>query len=153
MRGVPPITRRLTAVSLLVLCAVLWVAAPNEVIELVAEQGDILLGRYSLGQFSALAILTAILLTLAGLLASGVRFDRELALRAVLVTGSVLLGVVLASLGSRWLVPARYVERAASQLEGDEEAAGPTRQRQPNQRFEMLRSDDPPASRSYAQPP
>jgi hypothetical protein len=153
MLGVPPITRRLAAVSILVLCAVLWVAAPNDVVELVAEQDDVLLGRYSLGQFSALAILTALLLMLAGLLASRVRFDRELALRAVLVSGSVLLGVVLASLGSHLLVPPRYVERASAPGEGDEEAAGLTRQRQPNQRFEMLRADDPPAPRSYAQPP
>jgi hypothetical protein len=133
-----------------VLCPVLWVAAPNEVIELVAEQHDILLGRYSLGQFSALGILTAILLTLAGLLASRVRFDRELALRAVLVTGSVLLGVVLASLGSRLVVPPRYVERAAA---SGEEAVGPTRQRPPHQRLELLRADEPPAARSYARTP
>jgi hypothetical protein len=144
------IARRLTAASLLVLSAALWLAAPNEVIELVAEQDDILLGRYSLGQFSALAILTAILLTLAGLLASRVRFDRELAARAVLVAVSVLVGAVLASLGSRLVIPARYVEAAGP--DGDEET-GATRRRQPHGHFELLRTDVPPAARSYARAP
>lgn len=149
----PRLGRRVLAASLLTLGAGLWKVAPNHVVELVAEQDAILLGRYSLGQFGALAILSAILLTLAALLASRVRFDRELAIRAALVTASVLLALTLASLGSQLLVPARYLERGAAERADDDVAVGPTRQRQPNQRFEMLRSDDPPAARSYARPP
>jgi hypothetical protein len=127
--------------------------APNDVLELVAEQQPILLGRYSIGQFSVLAILTALLLTFAALLASRVQFDRELAIRASLLTASILLGVILASLGSRLLVPARYVERPLEEGADEEGRAGVTRQRQPNQRFEILRSDVPPAARSYGNAP
>ena len=141
------------AASLLVLSAALWGMAPNQVIELVARQDPILLGRYSLGQFSALAILTAILLPLAALLASHVPFDRELAIRAALVSVSLLLGVILASLGSRLFVPARYLERSLEDAADEDAGVGLTRQRQPNQRFEIPRGDAPPAARSYPQPP
>jgi hypothetical protein len=136
------------AVLLLLLTGALW-GVPNDVVGLVAKQEPILLGRYALGQFVALVLLTGILLTLAALLASGARFDRELAARVGLVIGSVLLGVTLVSLASHWLVTPRYLERTVEAPE----AEGTTRQRLPNQSVEILRRDVPPAARSYANAP
>lgn len=153
--GNPQHRRRLLAAFVLLCTTVLWGAMPNRVVELVAEGDPVLLGRYSLGQLSALLLLTATLLGLAALLASRVRFDRELASRAALVVASTLLGVSFASLGSRVLVPARYLERAVEDPKGEAMGRLPeaTRQRQPNQRFEILRADLPPAARSYANAP
>jgi hypothetical protein len=148
-RALPP--RRIAALVLAAVVTVAW-AVPGPVPALIARQDAILLGRWSVGHFAALALGTIAALLVAALLWSR-RSLAESALLAALALGSTWLGVVaVASFAVQTLAP-RYVSTPVSRAVADPElrarVAGRVMTRQPDFRWDVVREDRPAPGRSY----
>ena len=100
--------RRALAALLALATLAAWLA-PYDVARFVAKQEVVLLGRYTVGIFTGLVIGSALLLLLAGLLASR-RSLGEAAALAVLVLSSVAVGASIVSVWSYVEIPPRYRE-------------------------------------------
>ena len=145
--------RRRVALGLLVIIAIAW-AIPGPVVAHVARQEPLLLGRYVMGHFAALAIGT-LLLGLAAALLWNQRSLGESALLALLALGSAFAGVVVVSSYARISIAPRYQSAPVANFVKDPalraRLGGNVTTREPNFRWEVLREDLPAPGRSYPQ--
>ncbi|RIK92982.1 MAG: hypothetical protein DCC71_24275 [Proteobacteria bacterium] len=131
--------------------AVAW-AIPGPVPALVARQDAVLLGRYAVGHFAALAVGTIALGVAAALLASR-RSLAESALLAAIAALSTFAGVVAIASVARETIAPRYVAAPVASAVADPalraRLAGRVLTRQPDYRWEVVREDRPAPGRSY----
>jgi hypothetical protein len=141
--------RRAAALVLVAVVAALWIL-PSDVPRLIARQRDVLLGRYAEGHFVAAVLATLLLVPVAVMIWRRVRV-LEIAARAVLVTVSAALAFAIASIVSYRPSAQRYLETPVDDLVGAaaDGLRGATRRRQPNERFQLARRDEPGPARSY----
>jgi hypothetical protein len=116
--------RRIVAVLIVLASLVAWLV-PSNLVKLIAQEDHVLLGRYSLEHFSALALFTPLLWVVALVLLLPARLDRRMALRALTIALSILTGLV----------------------------QGIVRSRPPNVQYEVSHIDKPRARRSYHHAP
>jgi hypothetical protein len=144
-------TRRHSALALFATIAVAW-SIPGPVPALIARQEAILLGRYGVGHFAALALGTLVLGLAAALLA-GRRSLAESALLGVLAIASTAAGVVAIAGVAQEIVSPRYLATPVARVVTDPELrtrlSGRVLTRQPDFRWEVLREDRPAPGRSY----
>lgn len=144
-------SRRLAAFALVAAIAVAW-AIPGPVPALIARQEAILLGRYGVGHFAALALGTLVL-GLAAVLLAGRRSLAESAALAALAMGSTAAGVVAIASVAQEIVSPRYLATPVARAVADpalrERLVGRVLTRQPEFRWEVLREDRPAPGRSY----
>lgn len=145
----------LLALGLLALSFCLWLF-PSNVVELIAKQRHVLLGRYSVDRFSTLFALTPILwLVCYALWASTKMSRRQVGFRIAAVLFSVLLGALAVEPVARMLRKPRYIEKKVEQKKDwrVERVEGVVRHRPPNKTFEMRYADLPPTARTYPNAP
>ena len=142
----PVTARRAAAVALVALAAALWIL-PSDVPRLIARQRDVLLGRYAEGHFVAAVLVTLLAVPVAAMVWRRVP-ALEIAMRCVLAVGSGALAFAVASILAYRPSEQRYLETPVAELVG-QGLAGATRRRQPNERFELKRRDEPGPARSY----
>ena len=151
LRSVP--TRRRVALGLVAIIAIAW-AIPGPVVAHVARQQPLLVGRYALGHFVALALGTLLLGLLAVLLWNR-RSLAETVLLATLALGSAFAGVVVVSSFARISIAPRYQSAPVANFVQDPalraRLGGTVTTREPNFRWEVLREDLPVPGRSYPQ--
>jgi hypothetical protein len=143
--------RRIAALALVAAIAAAW-AIPGPVPALIARQEAVLLGRYAVGHFTALALGTLALGLAAALLGSR-RTLAEAALLAVLAIGSTLAAVVAIAALARQSVAPRYVSTPVADAIADPalraRLAGRVLTRRPGLRWEVVREDVPAPGRTY----
>ena len=143
--------RRALAALLALATLAAWLA-PYDVARFVAKQEVVLLGRYTVGIFTGLVIGSALLLLLAGLLASR-RSLGEAAALAVLVLSSVAVGASIVSVWSYVEIPPRYLRRSLEEVVPDPalraRLRGSVMTRQPGLLWKTVRRDEPPPGRSF----
>ena len=148
-RGVP--TRRRLALGLVAIIAIAW-AVPGPVVAHVARQEPLLLGRYAVGHFVALALGTVVLGLVAALLWNR-RSLGETVLLASLALGSAFAGVVVVSSFARIGIAPRYQSAPVANFVNDPalraRLGGNVTTREANFRWEVLREDLPAPGRSY----
>jgi hypothetical protein len=146
--------RRALAALLALVVVVAWLA-PYDVPRFVAKQDVVLLGRYTVGIFTGLVVGSALLLLVAGLLASR-RTLGEAAGLLLLVGLSVSAGASIVSLWSYEEVRPRYLRMAVAEAVPDPalraSLRGSVMTRQPGLLWKTVRRDEPPPGRSYPQP-
>ncbi len=133
------------------LCTVLaaWFV-PSDVVELIARQRPVLLGRYSPQHFAGL-VFGSFFLGLLGLLLLRQRLSlRCLMFRFLLVSGVTLATLAATALVTGWQFRPRYVEGS---IERSGSAPLPTRHRPPDLRVEMVLQDHPKQRCSYPEAP
>ncbi|MCU0668539.1 MAG: hypothetical protein MUF70_04210 [Myxococcota bacterium] len=144
--------RRLAALALVAAIGIAW-AIPGPVPALIARQETLLLGRYGVAHFTALALATLVL-GLAAVLSIGRRSLAENARLAALAIAATAAGVVAIAGVAQELVAPRYVAtpvaRAVADPELRERLTGRVLTRQPGLRWEVSREDRPAPGRSYA---
>lgn len=145
----PP--QRIVALALVAVIVIAW-AIPGPVVSHVARQEPLLLGRYVVGHFAALALGTLLLGLVAGLLWAR-RSIAESALLTVMVLASSLVGVVLVSSLARFGIAPRYQGMPVAQAVQDPvlraQLVGGVTTRERNYRWDVTRSDEPAPGRSY----
>jgi hypothetical protein len=143
---------RAAALGLLAVAAAVWIV-PSDVPRLIARQRDVLLGRYSEGHLVAAVLVSLLAAPAAAMLWRGVR-GLEIAVRLALATASGALAFAVASIASYRPAQQRYLETPVRAFRSvPEDFAGATRRRQPNERFELERRDEPGPARSYPDRP
>lgn len=132
-----------------------WYFSSN-VLELIARQRDVLLGRYSFERFSNNLIFT-LTFWLAAYVSWCLRRHRpkEVAFRIIALLLAVLVGTVAIDIIGRFLRSPRYIER---QVENPTDwpvtlVAGIVRHRPPDQQYRVRYVDAPPTARSYLSAP
>lgn len=90
--------------------AVAWWIPPSDVVELVCDQSEVLVGRYSENRFFVNLLTSLPLALIGGLLVSRVRFDRLFAFKAIAVALGALLAFVVVDVALRFARDARYEE-------------------------------------------
>ena len=143
--------RRILALLVIALSLSLWTVT-SDLLELIAEQEEILFGLYSRQRFGQIFILNVLLLGFAYLLLSNMRFGREMAFNVIAVVFSTGMSIFAVILGSQWLLAPRYVEQEIVSPNGVK-LEGVTRHRPPNQHYELTFEDKPPVHRSYPNAP
>jgi hypothetical protein len=145
--------RRAAALGLLAFAAALWIF-PSDVPRLIARQRDVLLGRYAEGHFVAAVLVTLLAVPVAAMLWRRVE-PLEIAARAILVGGSAALAFAIASILSYRPSEQRYLETPVAEIVSGTQGGltGTTRRRQPHERFELRRRDEPGPARSYPHRP
>jgi hypothetical protein len=145
--------RRATVLALVAAAAAVWIF-PSDVPRLVARQRDVLLGRYSEGHFVAAVLTSLLLLPIAAMVRRRVP-PLEIAARVALVAGSSALAFAAVSIAMYRPAEQRYLETPVRELvrSAPIELAGATRRRQPNERSELARRDEPGPARSYPDRP
>lgn len=146
--------RRWSALLVFGLSIALW-ATESDVITLIAEQEEVLFGRYSERHMGALLVITPLLWGLAAALWSRQRLGRALGNFALATTSTLVAILLLVYLSSIISGPARYVERDTTNdtRARELELAGVVRHRPPNERYELVYSDVPEHARSYPDAP
>lgn len=143
--------RRRVALALVAVIAVAW-AIPGPVPALIARQDTVLLGRYGVGHFAALAIGTLVL-GLAATLLAGRRSLAESALLVALALASTAAGVVAIASIAQQVVAPRYLATPVARAVADpalrERLTGRVLTRQPESRWDVLREDQPAPGRTY----
>jgi hypothetical protein len=144
-------TRRRIAVALVAGIAVAW-AIPGPVAALIARQDIVLLGRYGVGHFTALATGTLVL-GLAATLLAGRRSLAESALLVPLVLASTAAGIVAVASIAQEVVAPRYIATPVARAVADpllrEQLVGRVLTRQPDHRWDVVREDQPAPGRTY----
>lgn len=147
-------SRRLAALALVAAIGVAW-AIPGPVPALIARQEAVLLGRYGVGHFAALALGSLVLGLVAALLV-GRRTLAESALLAALAIGSTAAGIFAIAGVAQEIVSPRYVTAPVASVVADPalraRLVGRVVTRQPDFRWEVLREDRPAPGRSYPRP-
>jgi hypothetical protein len=132
-----------------------WLFSSN-VPKLIAEQKDVLLGRYSLEWFSVLFFLTP-LLWLAAYVAWSLRTHapKELVFRIVALVLGIFLATAVVDVIARIPRKPRYIERQVEIRTNwpGERVDDIVRHRPPNQQYRIRYADAPPTARSYPSPP
>ncbi len=127
-------------------------AIPSPVIALVARQEPLLLGRYGMAHFVALALGTLLLGLVVALLWNR-RSLAETAALAALALGSTFAGVVLIASFAQIRIAPRYQSAPVTSVVQDRalraHLSGRVLWRDPKYRWELLREDLPPLGRSY----
>lgn len=145
----PP--QRIVALGLVAVIAVAW-AIPGPVVSHVARQEPLLLGRYVVGHFAALALGTLVLGLVAGLLWAK-RSIAESALLTGMVVLSSLAGIVMVSSLARMGIAPRYQGTPVASVVQDPalraQLVGGVTTREPDYRWEVTRTDEPAPGRSY----
>ncbi len=136
--------------TLAVLAVLIWFF-PSDVLELVARQRPVLLGRYSVERFTLYLALTALLIQLALLLSRSWRSRKSLLFGMITPWLLLLLVLTVTDLALRWLVTPRYrQERLSRRSDWPSARVGiDLRTRPPNHRYEVTYSDRPKTHRSY----
>lgn len=148
----PRMFRRLLGCSILLLIVILWIPS-GDVIDMIIRQKEIVLGRYSRGHFSALFILSLLLLGMAALCFSRLKTFGEMLGVFLLVTMSTVLSIFVLVIASGWVLNPRYVEQVIEQGEGEERISGLVRHRPPNEFYRLMQVDKPEQARSYPNAP
>jgi hypothetical protein len=146
--------RRIVAVLIVLASLVAWLV-PSNLVKLIAQEDHVLLGRYSLEHFSALALLTPLLWLVALVLLLPARLDRRMALRTLTIALSILMGLVIVDIAGRLTRSPRYVQAAVSDQTDwpHDMVQGIVRSRPPNVQYEVSHIDKPRARRSYHHAP
>lgn len=141
----------LVIVALVALGVLPWLLT-SDVVKLVADRRDVLLGRYSVGRFSANVAITLASVSFAWLCWSRSQGrGRVAALRAVAVLAGTVLAVVLVDVVARLGREPRYVERWV-EIPGawpGGAVVGVLRSRQPDVSVRIRYADTPPTARSF----
>jgi len=139
------------ALGALAISFCLWLF-PSNVVELIAKQRDVLLGRYSVDRFSTLFVLTPVLWLVAySLWASTKMSARQVGFRIAAVLFSVLIAALAIEPLGRLIRKPRYVEKRVEEKRDwkVERVEGVVRHRPPNRTYKIRYADLPPTARSY----
>jgi hypothetical protein len=143
------------AIGLLIASLLIWLPG-SELIPLIINNDEIVLGRYSRTHFGILLLLTLIFWMAAGVLFSTRRKPVAETLFALFMiyfsTGISAFALVI---GSGLLNKPRYVEQKVSGVDADTGIAlnGIVRHRPPKERFDLVQKDVPEQLRSYPDAP
>lgn len=142
--------------ALLLLAAVaVWVPG-SDVVQLVAEQDAVLLGRYEENRVY-LGLLISPLCIVAGLiLLSRVALDRLLAFKVLAVVLAAALAFVVVDVADRLVRKPRYEATAVSKLDKwphKWKKRGEVRTRPPDKQYRVRYDDEPSTDRTYPDPP
>jgi len=147
--------RRVLAGLLALTTVAAWLV-PYDVARFVAKQDAVLLGRYTAGIFTGLAIGSLLLLLVAGLLASR-RTLGEAAALLVLVLLSVFVGASIVSAWSYEEIRPRYLRQSLEEAVPDPalraRLRGSVMTRQPGLLWKTVRHDEPPPGLTYPDAP
>jgi len=144
--------RHLAGYTLLLLAVILWIPS-GDIIDMIIRQKEILLGRYNRGHFSALFILSLLLVGVAALCFSGLKTLGEILGVFLTVTISTVLSIFVLVMASGWVLKPRYVEQVIEQGEGETRIRGLVRHRSPNEFYRLRQIDKPEQARSYPDAP
>jgi hypothetical protein len=139
------------ALGILALSFCLWLF-PSNVVELIAKQREVLLGRYSVNRFSTLFLLTPVLWLLAySLWASTKMGARQVGFRIAALLFSVLIAALAIEPLGRLIRKPRYVEKRVKEKRdwNVERVEGVVRHRPLNKIYKIRYVDLPPTARSY----
>ena len=139
------------ALSALALSFCIWLF-PGNVVELIAKQRHVLLGRYSVDHFSTLFVLTPVLWLIAySLWASTKMSARQVGFRIAALIFSVLIAALAIEPLGRIIRKPRYVEKKVEEKRDRnvERVEGVVRHRPPNKTYKLSYADLPPTARSY----
>jgi hypothetical protein len=143
------------ALGIVLLSLILWLF-PSNVMELIAKQRDVLLGRYSLERFSTLCLLTPVLWLVAYALWASTRMSaRQVGFRIAALLFSIGIVVLAMDVAARFIRKPRYIEKRV-QVQGNwevERVDGIVRHRPPNKLYRIRYADVPPTARSYPKAP
>jgi hypothetical protein len=143
--------RRAAAALLLLGTAFAWLA-PYDVTHFVAKQEPVLLGRYTVGIFTGLAVGSALLLLVASLLASRRGLGEAAALLALAVL-SVAAGLSIVSFVTYVEIAPRYLRVPVAEAVSDPalraRLQGTAMTRHPGLVWKTVRRDEPAPGRSY----
>jgi len=145
-------SRRLTGLVFLLLAGLIWLYS-GDVVDMIIRDKEILLGRYSRGNFGSLFFLSLFLLGLAALCFSSLKTFGEMASVFLLVTLSTVLSVFVLVIGSGWMLKPRYVEQVIEQGEGEDRLSGLVRHRPSHEFYRLMQIDKPLQARSYPDAP
>ncbi|MCP4665651.1 MAG: SGNH/GDSL hydrolase family protein, partial [Deltaproteobacteria bacterium] len=145
----------LVALCMVALGFCIWLF-PSNVVELIAKQRDVLLGRYSMDRFSTFFVLTPVLWLVAySLWASTKMSARQVGFRIAALLFSVLLAALAIEPLGRLVRKPRYVEKKVEEKRDwkVERVEGIVRHRPPNRVYKIRYADLPPTARSYPKAP
>lgn len=148
-------SRHLTALLLFLAGLAIWIPS-SDVVELIVENSEVLLGRYSRSRFGALFLGTTLLWIAAGMTWALRRKPLgELLLGLVMVYLSTGASAFVLVIGSSFLSKPRYIEEKVSVTDPTTGLAlsGIVRHRPPNERYELIQRDVPEQLRSYPDAP
>ena len=146
------LVRRAIALIVFLVSLAIWTLS-SDLLELIAEQEEILFGLYSRQRFGQLFLGSVILWTLVYLLLSDMKFNRFMFFKVLAVTSSTLISIFAVILGSQWLLAPRYVEQQVQETADGIDLEGIVRHRPPNQKYQLTWNDQPPTHRSYPSAP
>lgn len=98
----------ITTAIILLANALLWII-PSNVAYLIAQNRDVLLGRYSLGQFTALLFLVPISAAMLYLTWANERNEKERRFKVIAISLCVLVSLILMDIIARLVLTRRYV--------------------------------------------
>jgi len=98
----------IATVIILLANALLWII-PSNVAYLIAQNRDVLLGRYSLGHFTALFLLIPISAAMLYLTWANERNEKERRFKVIAISLSVLVSLIVMDIVARLVFPKRYV--------------------------------------------
>lgn len=133
----------------------IWLPSSN-VIELIINNDEVVLGRYSRGHFGALLLLTLIAWIAAGILyATRKKSVGESIFALVMVFLSTGVSAFLLVIASGYINKPRYIEQKVSGVDAETGIvlSGIIRHRPPNERFDLMQEDKPEQLRSYPNAP
>lgn len=143
------------AAGILMLSIVLWFF-PSHVVELIAENRHVLLGRYGVTRFSVFLGLTPILwMASYAVWASGKVSGKEISFRLGALMLSVMVSSLVVDLAARLARQPRYIERQVQFRKHwpGERVQGVVRHRPANRLYKIQYTDAPPTARSYPDAP
>lgn len=132
-----------------------WVPS-SDVVKLIVQGDEVLLGRYSRGHFGTAFILTLMTWAAAGItLALRRKPLAELLFALVMVYISTGVSAFLLVVGSGLVSKPRYIETKVDVVDADAGIAvqGTVRHRPPSERYELIQHDEPEQARSYPNAP
>jgi len=98
----------ITTAIILLANALLWII-PSNVAYLIAQNRDVLLGRYSLGHLTALLFLIPISAAVLYLTWANERNEKERRFKVIAISLSVLVSLIVMDIVARLVLPRRYV--------------------------------------------
>jgi hypothetical protein len=150
------VKRILLACIFLLVATLFWIPA-SPVLELIVENQEVVLGRYSRGHFSVLFMIT-LLCGLAAVIVFSTRRSplREAVFAYFMTVVSFFSSVFFLVVASGFIsTPPRYVEQNIEKIDADTGIAlsGISRHRPPNEHFDLIVKDVPEQLRSYPDAP
>lgn len=148
--------KRVVAAWTVFLASLLAWLPSSSIIKLIIENDPVVLGRYSVGHFGALLLLTIVLWIAAAVLFSTRKKSvGETIFALVMVYLSAGLSSFVLVVGSGMINKPRFVEQPISGVDPDTGIvlSGIVRHRPPNERFDLLQKDVPEQMRSYPNAP